>query len=221
MPRLYFSRVSQSWVAELTFSFDSDSFFDSASYFVILLGFDSVSYVHRNRIKQFGFLVFFTFFDWVAYDRIFFLKVPFRVPLTLMVIYRALKDKRRVLVLRKGYNIWVGREISWKGIWADKGFCGRQGQCRGLGQKINGEHGEHRWNNLTFTLPLFLCGQRVLFHPFSLEAHHIKTLLPPVASCLPYDDSRKWPNTESMPLTSLYIPSQDNEEPHPSIWLVS
>ena len=85
--------------------------------------------------KQFGFLVFFTLFDWVAYDRIFVLKVPFRGLLTLMVLFRTLKDKRRVLVLRKGYNIWVGREISWKGMWADEGFCGRQGQCRGLGQQ--------------------------------------------------------------------------------------
>jgi len=33
------------------------------------------------------------------------LKVPFRGLLTLMVIFRALKDKRRVLILRKGYNI--------------------------------------------------------------------------------------------------------------------
>ena len=36
-------------MAELTFSFDSASFFDSASYFGTLLGFDSVSYVHSNR----------------------------------------------------------------------------------------------------------------------------------------------------------------------------
>ena len=50
-PRLYFSRVSHSWVGELTFSFDSYSFFNSASYFVILLSFDSVSYVLRNRKK--------------------------------------------------------------------------------------------------------------------------------------------------------------------------
>ena len=93
-------------MAELTFSFDSASFFDSASYFGSLLGFHSVSYVHSNG-KQFGFLVFFTFFDRVAYDRIFFLKVPFRVPLTLMDIFRALKDKRRVSALMKGYKIGV------------------------------------------------------------------------------------------------------------------
>ena len=55
--------------------------------------------------------------------------------LTLMVIFRALKDKRRVLVLRKGYNIWVGREILWKGMSADEGFYGRQGQCGGLRQQ--------------------------------------------------------------------------------------
>ena len=55
--------------------------------------------------------------------------------LTLMVIFHALKDKRRVLDLMKGYNIWVWREISWKGTEADEGFCGRQGQCRSLGQQ--------------------------------------------------------------------------------------
>ena len=93
------------------------------------------SFLHaQEKEKHFGFLVFFTFFDWVACDRIFFLKVPCRGLLTLMVIFRALKDKRRVLVLRKEYNNWVGREISWKGMWADEGFCGRQGPCRGLGQ---------------------------------------------------------------------------------------
>ena len=51
---------------------------------------------------QFGFLVFFTFFDWVSYDRIFCLKFPFIGLLTLLVIFRALKDKRSVLELRKG-----------------------------------------------------------------------------------------------------------------------
>ena len=42
-----------------------------------------------------------------------------------------------------------------------------------------------------------------------------------LGACLPgylsHDDSMKWPNTESLPLVSLYIPSQDNEEPHPPI----
>ena len=57
--------------------------------------------------KKFGFLVFFTFFDRVAYDRIFFLNVPFTVLLSLMDIFRALKDKRRVLALMKGYKIRV------------------------------------------------------------------------------------------------------------------
>lgn len=56
----------------------------------------------------------------------------FRGLLTFMVIFHALKDKRRVLVLRKVYYIWVGREISWKGMWAEEGFCARQGQCRVL-----------------------------------------------------------------------------------------
>ena len=46
---MYFSRVSYSGAAELIFSFDSASFFDIASYFGNFYGFDSVSYVHRNR----------------------------------------------------------------------------------------------------------------------------------------------------------------------------
>ena len=40
----------------------------------------------EKKKKQFGFLVSFTFFDWVADDRIFIRKVPFRGLLTLMVI---------------------------------------------------------------------------------------------------------------------------------------
>ena len=63
--------------------------------------------IAEEQKKLFAFLVFFTFFDWVAYDRIFFFKFPFRGHLTLMVILHALKDKRRVLDLMKGYNIWV------------------------------------------------------------------------------------------------------------------
>ena len=95
-----------------------------------------LSFLREEEQKyKFGFLVFFTFFEWVAYDRIFLLEVSFRSLLTLMVIFRALKDKRRVLVLRKGYNIWVGREILWKGMSADEGFCGRPEQCRGLRQQ--------------------------------------------------------------------------------------
>ena len=46
-----------------------------------------------------------------------------------------------------------------------------------LGSKVNGEHGANRWNHLTFTLPLYLCGQRVFFRPFTLEAHRIGALL--------------------------------------------
>ena len=45
----------------------------------------------------------------------------------------------------------------------------------------------------------------------------LELLLAAVASGLPYDDSMTWSNPESLPLTSLYIPSQDNEEPHLSI----
>ena len=60
---------------------------------------------------------------------------------------------------------------------ADEGFCGRQGQLEVLGSKANGESGEHRGHHLTFTLPLYLCGQRVFFLPFTLEAHRIGALL--------------------------------------------
>ena len=51
----------------------------------------------------------------------------------------------------------------------------------------------------------------------ALKHTALKLFLAAVASWLPYDDSMKWTNPESLPLTSLYIPSQDNEEPHPSI----
>ena len=47
----------------------------------------------EEQKKQFVFIVSFTFFDWVAYDRIFFLNVPFRDLLTLMVIFHAWKTR--------------------------------------------------------------------------------------------------------------------------------
>ena len=92
-----------------------------------------------------------------------------------------------------------------------------KGSIEVLGSQVKGERGEHRWNHLTFTLPLYLCGQRVFFRPLTLKHTALELFLAAVASGLPYDDSMKWPNTESLPLTSLYIPPQDNEEPHPSI----
>ena len=156
----------------------------------------------------------------MTYNRIFFLKVPFRSLLTLIVIFRALKDKRRVLVLRKGHNIWVGKKISWKGMWAIRAFVSGKGSVEVLGTKVKGECGEHRWNHLTFTLPLYLCGQRVFFILSPLKHTTLELFLAAVASCLPYDDSMTWPNPESLHLTSLYIPAQDNEDPNASNWLV-
>ena len=47
----------------------------------------------EEQKKQFVFIVSFTLFDWVTYDRIFFLHVPFRDLLTLMVIFRAWKTR--------------------------------------------------------------------------------------------------------------------------------
>ena len=70
----------------------------------------------------------------MAYDRIFFLKVPFRGLLTLKVIFRALKDKISVLILRKGITSELGGRLHEKGYGLMRAF-GRQGQCRGLGQQ--------------------------------------------------------------------------------------
>jgi len=45
----------------------------------------------------------------------------------------------------------------------------------------------------------------------------LELFLAAVASWLPYDDSMKLSNPVSLPLTSLYMPSENNEEPHSSI----
>ena len=58
-----------------------------------------------------------------------------------------------------------------------RAFVAGKGSVEVLGSNVNGELGEHRWNHLTFTLPLYLRGQRVFFRPFTPEAHHIGTLL--------------------------------------------
>ena len=57
-----------------------------------------------------------------------------------------------------------------------RAFVAGKGSVEVLGSKVNGEHGENRWNHLTFTLPLYLWGQTVFFRPFTLEAHCIGTL---------------------------------------------
>ena len=58
-----------------------------------------------------------------------------------------------------------------------RAFVAGKGSVEVLGSKVNGESWEHRGNHLKFTLPLYLCGQRVFFRPFTLEAHRIGTLL--------------------------------------------
>ena len=58
-----------------------------------------------------------------------------------------------------------------------RAFVAGKGSVEVLGSKVNGERGEHRWNHLTFTLPLYLFGQSVFLRPFTLEAHCIGTLL--------------------------------------------
>ena len=88
------------------------------------------SFLHaQEQGKHFGFLVFFTFFNWVAYDRIFFFKVLCRGLLNLMVIFRACKGKGRLLVLRKEHKNWIGREILWK---RDVGWWGLLCQARAV-----------------------------------------------------------------------------------------
>ena len=52
-----------------------------------------------------------------------------------------------------------------------------KGSVEVLGSKVNGESGEHIGHHLTFTLPLYLCGQRVFFRPFTLVGYRIGTLL--------------------------------------------
>ena len=58
-----------------------------------------------------------------------------------------------------------------------RAFVAGKGSVAVLGGKVNGEYSECRWNHLTFTLPLYLCGQRVFFRPFTLEANRMETLL--------------------------------------------
>ena len=58
-----------------------------------------------------------------------------------------------------------------------RAFVAGKGSVEVLGSKVNGESGEHRGNHLTFTLPLYLCGQRAFFRPFTLIGYRIGTLL--------------------------------------------
>ena len=58
-----------------------------------------------------------------------------------------------------------------------RAFVPGRGSVEVLGSNVNGDHGEHRWNHLTFTLPLYLRWQWVFFLPFILEANCIATLL--------------------------------------------
>ena len=115
------------WLTYLLFWFCLLLWFCLLFWYLFLLWFSFLR--AQEQKKQFGFLVFFTFFDWVAYDQIFFLMVPCRGLLTLIIIFRAWKDKRRVLVLRKENKNWVGRDISWK---RDVGWWGLLCQARAV-----------------------------------------------------------------------------------------
>ena len=58
-----------------------------------------------------------------------------------------------------------------------RAFVASKDSVEVLGSKGNGESGEHRGHHLMFTLPLYLCGQRVFFRPFTLVGYRIGTLL--------------------------------------------
>ena len=180
----YFSRVSHSGVAELTFSFDSDSFFNSASYFCTLLGFDSVSYVHRNGENSWVFwlsspsstewhTVGFSFSRFL--EEVFWPSWSYFVPGKTRQGYETLGKKKAELEVR----------FHEKGMWAHEGFCARQGWVEVWGSQVNGEPGELSWNHLTFTLPRYLRWQRVFFCPFILEANRLLLFLTAVGSWFP------------------------------------
>ena len=64
-----------------------------------------------------------------------------------------------------------------KGCGLMRVFMAGKGSVEVLGSQVNGARGDHRWNHLTLTLSLYLCGQRVFFLPITLEAHRIGTPL--------------------------------------------
>ena len=64
-----------------------------------------------------------------------------------------------------------------KGCGLMRVFMAGKGSVEVLGSQVNGARGDHRWNHLTLTLSLYLCGKRVFFLPITLEAHRIGTLL--------------------------------------------
>ena len=77
----------------------------------------------------------------MPYNRIIFLKVPFIRPLTLMAIFRALKDKRRVLVWGKGITSELEGIYHEKGCGLMRAFVTGKGSVEVLVGKVNGERG--------------------------------------------------------------------------------
>ena len=85
-----------------------------------------------------------------------------------------------------------------------RAFVAGKGSVAVLGSKVNGEYSECRWNHLTFTLPLSLLTKGLLssFHPWS-KPHWNSSWQPWLLSYFSHDDDKKWPNPESLPLSSL------------------
>ena len=156
LPSFYFSRDSHSGVAELTFSFDSASFFDSASYFGTLFGFDSFFLLQRNRKNCLVFLFSSpssTEWHMIGFSFSRFLLEFLWPSWTYSVPWKT----------REGYQLWwKGIKLEFEGRFHEKGcrlmraFVTGKGSVEVLGSKANGESGEHSWNLVTFTLPLYL-----------------------------------------------------------------
>ena len=126
---------------------------------------------------------------------------------------------------REGYE-FLGKEkgalegrFHEKGMWANEGFCARQGLCRGFGQQSQWRTWAAQLESSYFhtaSVPPLTKGLLFSVHPGS-KPHWNSSGLPWLPGYLSHDDAKKWPNLEPLPLSSLFIPFQDNEEPHPSI----
>ena len=58
-----------------------------------------------------------------------------------------------------------------------RAFVAGKGSVEVLGSKVNGEHGENRWNHLTFTLPQKPSSAHIPFHEISLPTQMLYLFL--------------------------------------------
>ena len=100
-----------------------------------------------------------------------------------------------------------------KGMWANEGFCARQGLCRGFGQQSQWRTWAAQLESSYFhtaSVPPLTKGLLFSVHPGS-KPHWNSSGLPWLPGYLSHDDAKKWPNLEPLPLSSLFTPFQDNE----------